>query len=222
MADVEDLITAALTKLGVIEQGGAPNASEAARALSVLNDEVVTTLKADPLMAYAAPVVQKVLSAGTQAYTIGAGGDIDVPRPVFINGGAILTGGLRLPLEYTTDPARWRQIVEHHQAVLPTLLFDDGDFPTRKLKLHPTPSGTPTLELYPYVTVEPFAALNTTVAVPNGYWAVLVNQLAVSLSGEYGMAVPPSVTQDLGTAANLVRAANGAMMGVKIPQQQGA
>lgn len=194
MADVQALINEALRKLGVIPQGDSPNETESDEAFAILNDELVDSLKNDRLMAYGVAPVTKALVIAQQAYTYGSGGDFDETRPSFIAGANIVVSNISHPLDLLNE-AQWRAIKQKTMtAPIPERVFDDGGYPLRTLRFHPIPSGAASVELYPWVTLQPFASLATEIDVPPGYWKMLVNNLAVLLGPSFGMEIPQSVT----------------------------
>jgi len=109
MAVVSGIVSTALTKIGVIEIGGAVPAAFSALALedlnAVLQEWAVEGLKLHALTAYA-PIT---LVIGTATYTIGASGAVNVRRPVEIIAGVLtVQTGLFTDLTVYNELSRYR------------------------------------------------------------------------------------------------------------------
>lgn len=87
------LLTACFQDLGVLAQGQALGAAEAQDGLRRLNN-LVSGLQTQPQSSNAVVRTLFPLTADKQTYTIGLGGDFDVPRPTKIAGAGLLLQGL--------------------------------------------------------------------------------------------------------------------------------
>lgn len=216
---VSDLIAEAAEMAYGLAQGAAPNASELARMFSILNYGVIPLLKPDPLMSYGETTITKTLSAGTQSYTLGTGGDINTTRPVFIKPTAkARLSGFEHDVVYTTKRSDWAKIPEYTTALVPRIVFDDCGYPLRTLRINPKTSGTPDLELYALLSIEPYAATDTAVDLPPGYDRMLVLKLARATAKHFGAQLLPDLLDELREAEAVIRASNGALMGIQLPQ----
>jgi hypothetical protein len=79
-----DLITGALTMLGVLGTGQTLEAADATNGLRVLNELVDSWGTQRLTMPFLARTVVPLVS-GQASYTIGVGGDIDMPQPAEIS-----------------------------------------------------------------------------------------------------------------------------------------
>lgn len=76
----QTIITNALSHLGLVQQGGAPNASDSAYGLTVLN-ETWDAWGIDEGLIYAQTPLRFALAANYSPITIGNGADFNTPRP---------------------------------------------------------------------------------------------------------------------------------------------
>lgn len=96
----------------------------------------------------------------------------------------------------------------------PTVLYDDGDFPLRKIAVWPVPQATNAVELWLWEPLVRYEDLDNELNLPPGYERYLRFKLALELAAEFGKEVPASVTQGAAEAERLVKKLNQ-----KIPVQ---
>lgn len=194
---VLDLIKSSLRLIGQLGPGRAPNASETADALFVLNG-MIEAWNTESLAIYNTRADQYPLTAGKQSYTIGTGGEINAPRPVQIErANVVLTmvagPDYSVPLELLTDE-RWSAIpVKALQSSIPRALYYDNAYPLANISLYPVPTTTPKLELATWQQLTGFATSSDTVAFPPGYADAIRYNLAVRLAPEWGKVPRPDV-----------------------------
>lgn len=200
MATVQDLITSALRKIGVLAAGETPNSDENTDALASLNN-LLESWSAQEAMVYNIVNFQHALTANTQSYTIGTGGTFNTPRPLKIErAGIIGSDTLRHDMNIVGAKA-WAAIEEKSlTGILPKVLYNDNAFPLATLNVWPKPSGTPTLDLYIWQQLTAFATVGDTINLPPPYFRALAFQLAIDLAPEYG-------AQAQGAAAGLAELA---------------
>src|SRR5574340_330742 len=81
MTTVRDMLTDALIELGIQDQSEAISADKATSALRALN-RMISAWNTEDLMVYTVDRSVFTLTAGKQAYTIGAGGDFVTTNPI--------------------------------------------------------------------------------------------------------------------------------------------
>lgn len=182
----EDLIARAMRAINVLPQGETPGAEEAADGLAALND-MVDSWSIDRLMTFTITRQLFSLIAGTQQYTLGAGGTFNFPRPPRLeNAGVIILNNpaqpLELPLEMLNKD-EWASVpVKNVQSNFPTSLYNDMAFPRMNLFFYPVPTTVSNIALYMWTVLQQFANLNTQYSFPPGYGRALWSNLAVEMS----------------------------------------
>jgi hypothetical protein len=137
------------------------------------------------------------LTPGQQTYTLGTGGNFNIPRPARIERMSIVSllnpaQPLELPLEMLTD-AGWQAIpVKLISSSLPTVVYDDGAFPLRNLNFWCIPTIAVNTRIYNWAALTSFD-LTTDITFPPGYLKAIRYALAVDLAPEFGRPIPPEV-----------------------------
>ena len=192
-----DVITAALLRINAIAPGENPTAAEGATGLATLHD-MLDAWMIERLMLWAIQRLVFPLTAGKQSYTVGPGGDFNIPRPVKIDRMGILSFAnsaqpMELPIVYLTV-ADWNRVpVKNIQSSLPVEVWDDGDFPLRTMNFWAIPNGAIPVSavLYVWAQLQQFVDLSTDYQFPPGYTECLKYNLAYRLSAEFGGFMPP-------------------------------
>ncbi len=201
------LIESAMRLINVSASGETISGAEANDALDVLND-MIDSWNIERLMIFTIQRQTFSLTAGQQVYTLGTGGDFNVPRPVRIERMGIINLSnpaqpLELPLEYLTD-TQWAQIpVKNISSALPLKVWDDQNYPLRNLSYWCVPSVAVDTAIYAWAQLTGFADLTTEYVFPPGYPKALRYHLACDLAPEYGREIPTAVA----VQANLAKAA---------------
>jgi hypothetical protein len=216
VATALDLITTALKEINVLAIGEPLAAEDAADGLAALN-RMVDQWSTERLLVYAMNRTTWPIVSGTGTYTVGTGGSVNIPRPIYIDAVAFLDTSPTLPTEYPlsqlTDAAREGTVLKTITSPFPTCWYYDPFFPLAALVLWPTPTST-TLQgviYYPQVVTQ-FATLATTVAMPPGYEEMLVTGLAIALAGPYTRQVDPSLRERAINAKALCKRANARLV----------
>jgi hypothetical protein len=145
-----DIVTSALVLINEATPGETLNPDEAFDGGNVFN----ALLAAWNLVEEHVFVVsnyQAALTASTGSYQIGVGATspgFNTIRPVKIESAGVILGGVRTPLEIINS-TKWAAINDKAAtALVPSLLYNDNNYPLATLNLWPRPSGTPTLDLF--------------------------------------------------------------------------
>lgn len=207
-----DIITRALTTIGVKAQGEDLSGAEAQDGFRRLN-QMIDGWGTETLTMQVTTRTEFALVANQQEYTVGLGGDWDIVRPLFITGcGLILntvTPPVEIPMAVITDDAYEAIQVKTLTNPLPTLLYYNPTFPFGTAFLWPNPTNAMnTIALYTRTAMVGFASLTTQYAFPPGYEAMLEYQLAVRLCAPYTRPLDPLVKQLADEAIGKVKRAN--------------
>lgn len=187
-----DLIKSSLRLIGAIATGETPSAEESNDALFVLND-MLDAYALENLMLYRNENDGFTLTPSKQIYTIGAGGDFNVTRPVTIEGAFINYNGIDFQLKLL-NTEQWNSIpIKTLSSPIPTTLTYFATNPLGSLYLWPVPTLAIPITLSVNMQFARLASINDTLAFPPGYLKFLRYQLAIELAPEYGLQVPATV-----------------------------
>ena len=194
-----DLIARAMKLVNLLGGAETPDATEASDYLETVND-MLDVWRAQRLLVDTVPISNFNLVPGTQLYTLGDGGTLNlVPRPARITGITTLllsnpVQPLELPLRYTTDEGEWAQIpVKNISSLLPQIVYDDCAYPLRNLRFFPIPQSAIQVNIYSWQAIQGFIDLVTQYSFPPAYYRAMRYSLAVELCAENGLQVPPIV-----------------------------
>lgn len=184
MATGEDIIKRALRKIGVLAAGVTPKYDMANDALEECNDMLASWANQGKLI-YQIYNEEFSLSASTQDYTIGDGGDFDTDWPTIIESIKIRTSeNYDYDMKELTNE-QWMNIRDKSvETDIPRNWNYNRAHPLGTIKFYPIPSGTVTALIASW---KQFTALTLTgtVTLPPGYKEHLVLQLAMRLAPDY-------------------------------------
>jgi hypothetical protein len=193
MAVVLDIITDALSDLGVLAAGESATAADADAGLRALN-RLVDQWAAERLAIYSVVRTTWTIAASTQTYLVGTGQAVSVARPVFLDQvrfqDTSTSPATEYPLDMLTDDA-WANVTQKTITnPMPTSWHYKASYPYGTLTLWPVPTLA-TLQgvLYAPQAVAEFSGLSTAIALPPGYRRMLVKNLALDLAPSYGRQV---------------------------------
>lgn len=207
-----DLVTAAAKDLGFIAEGETLTAAASSDGLDALN-RILDQLKAEKLAIYTVTRTTWTLVSGTQNYTVGSGGTVNVARPVFVERvGYIETStdpDTEVPLVMFTEDG-WRGVVQKAAtSIQPTNGYYNPTYPLGTLSLWPVPTSSTLLGvLYAPAALSEFSTLSTAVSLPPGYRELLVTSLAVRLAKPFGRPVTADMLLARSAAEAIVKRAN--------------
>lgn len=212
MADVRNIVADALRELGVLAAGEVATADDALSGLAALN-RLVDQWAAERLMIYQQTRTVGTVTSGTQTYTVGTGGVVNVARPVYLDWVRFQDTSesptQEYPLTELTDDA-WAQVAQKTlTATLPIYYYYNPTFATGTISLWPVPTST-TLQLVVYAPqqVAEFAGLNTAISLPPGYRRMLVKNLALEMAPSYERPAQPELIQQAIESKTVVKRAN--------------
>lgn len=189
---VETFLKSVLRLINVLGggEGATPTNEELADALEGFNALINEWQIVRPAI-FATREFTNALSAAQQTYTMGAGGNFNTARPVKIANASIKhANGISTPLRIISKD-EWNAIISPDATdTVPLLLFCDYAYPLANVKLHPKPSGTPTIHMMLWQELDDTLALVDTLAFPAGYENGLRFNLAIDLSMQWGKQIP--------------------------------
>lgn len=205
-----DLITGAMRKTGQYAPGEAITAADANDALDVLN-ALLDSLSNESKLTFDSTENIVTLTPGQAIYTVGAGGQINVPRPLQITDAysRLTTSassvdfpcGIRDLADYASiglklQPGPWAKWV-----------FYNPTFPLGTLYFWPVP--TQTVEFHFWTTgLLNFVSLTQQLTLPQGYYNFLQFKLAEMLCIDYGVPISPDLARLTRQFESVIRSTN--------------
>lgn len=188
------LITATLRSIRVLGIGDPLLAEDANDALNRLNDWI-DALAAERLTMYFVQRSTKLLGNGIQSYSIGLGGDFNIPRPTHIEAANLILDThaatpFEKPLHIWTDQ-RWQGCRQKTVAsTYPTAIYYDHNWTDGLGRIYvwpiPTDCGLTELVIYTPVALREFDTLDTDYTFPPGYRRFIRTNFAGEIASEYG------------------------------------
>ena len=217
---VRDIVTDALIDLGVLAAGEVANESDAQLGLHHLND-LVDQYKAEKLAIYALVRTTWTIVSGTQTYTVGTGGAVNIDRPTYIDHLNFVDTDASPDLEYQMSHLTWDAWSRVPQKALtspfPTAWYNDDAHPLATLTLWPIPTDSNLLgAIYVPTGVPEFAALATSVDLPPGYRRMLIKNTALSLAPAFEREPAPSLVQAALESKATVKRKNKRMLDMRV------
>lgn len=188
MATANDIITDALTRIGVYAPGETITDQDAQRCLSIMND-MLDQWSNENLSCYQILEQSVALTSGKSQYSIGSAGDVNVTRPLKLvegPGAAYIqdSNGNNFSLTVVSRD-KWNLIGNRSSSVtsnIPDTLFYDPQFPLGLLNFWPQPNaGGFTAFWDSYLQFVDFSALTTALSLPPGYKDAIQKNLAVEI-----------------------------------------
>lgn len=187
------LIKQALGLIGVRSPGEPLKAGEAQDALVSLQG-MLGQWATQNLTMFAPLETTVSLVVDQQDYTVGAGGDVNIARPTFIERISLIdntdaSAPLELPVSIIRTSQQWQAVrLKLLESTWPQAVYVQMTFPLVTLSLWPIPTGTSLqMRIYSKARVTGFADLTTVYTFPDGYDDALAYNLAVRLAPIFGV-----------------------------------
>lgn len=198
MATALDLISSALRLINVMAAGEPTPIDMANDSLEVLND-MIDSWNADRLAIYTIQSNDFPFVLNQQTYTLGTGGNFNIPRPPKITGmSTIQLNNGNVPVEipiamYTVEDWQTKVPVKSVQGSIPLICYDDQAFPLRNLNFWPIPNAPLNdVRIYSWAAL-PAQSLASQVVFPPGYRQAFRYNLAALLAAEFAAQLPQVV-----------------------------
>jgi hypothetical protein len=194
----QDLVRLALLTVGAIGQGDAVPADELQDAMLLLND-LLEDWNNQSLAVYTVQRYTFPLPTIKQVYTLGAGGDFDIPRPARIEAASMIlnpsSNSSELPMD-VLNYSDWQAItVKNTQSPIPRVIWPDYQFPLINVSFWPIPNQNNTFVLYAWQALSAQTSVTADMSFPMGYKRALRYNLARELFVAYGREVSPEVVR---------------------------
>ena len=223
----DDLTYRALRTVGKVAQGDPLSANDSLTGFQVANDMLDAwasqRLTIYQTLAQNFPLVANQGSP-SNPYTIGPGGNFNIPRPVWLSHATIRLLTTTPVLEYDLyiygSSDEWASVsLKTLTSSLPSGIYYDAAFPETgagaglgNIFLYPVPNGTQPIGITLYIAtpLTAFADQNVTeYSFPPGYAEALRYQLARRLSTEFGIPLTPEAAQLVTDTFGIIKRPNG-------------
>jgi hypothetical protein len=219
-----DLITAALEDLAVLADGDVPTAGQGSHALDALN-ALIDQWAAEKLTVPAVTLTTATLTANQASFTVGAGGNINIARPVYLEQVNFIDTATTPDTEFTLPPLlteqAWAGIVQKAlTSTLPQLAYYSPTYPLGTLYPWPIPTQANLLwAIYHWAALAELAAITTVFSLPPAYERMIVKNLAVELAPSYSLDANPVLIRQAGHSMDVVKRANFRMTDMSFPSE---
>lgn len=227
MATVQEAITDAYTRIGVIAENETASAAQLAKGFSILNiltDQWGAERLTIPYIARSTP---EDISPLQTSFTVGTGGYIDIVRPVYLTGVSYIqdstaTPTLEIPLRLLTDDEYRAIPFKGLESAYPTAAYYNPTYASGWGTLIPWPIPTASdlqWVLYYPVALPQFASTATTLLLPPGYHEFVVTALAAKLALIFGVVgeIRAEIQTDAAAAKLIIKAANFRISDLSMP-----
>ena len=216
-----DIITDAIIDLGRLAAGETPTAADVEFGLRCLN-RFVDRCKADKLAIYSETRFTWTIVASQASYTVGAGGDVNIDRPVFIETVRWRDDSLPTPPEYPLKEmldADWQRLAfKTLTAVYPSSYYYNATFPTGTLYLWPIPTNVNLSGvIYFKEAVQEFTNESTVISLPPGYRGMLIKNLVLEMAPAFNRQVDALMVQAAKETMATVLRANKGIVELRFP-----
>lgn len=216
------LITFALKAAGVLGVGQSALPEDNNDAFDVLNGMLAVWNTKRWLIWHL--IDAPLATTGAQTYTVGPGGDFNVPRPdrleaaffrQFVNN---VPNQVDFPLEILQSREDYNDIALKTLTTWPLFVFYDSAFPIGTLYVWPIPqSGLFEVHLTLKETLTQFTALNETINLPPEYAEAIWTNLCIRLAPIYQFSVRPEVLGLAKAAISAISVANSQIPRLSMP-----
>lgn len=219
---VQALINLALKNIGVLGVGVSAQAEDSNDAFTLLN-MMLAEWQTKRWLVYA--LTDNALSStGAESYTIGTGGNFNVPRPdrleaaFFRQTVASNPANIDYPLSILNAREDYNRITLKNLTTFPQYVFYDAAYPLGNVYFWPVPlAAMYELHLTLKTPLTAFTSLAQDFNLPPNYEAALLYNLCVRLRPMYGMQPEPSLNALAASTLMTLRNSNAQVPRLQMP-----
>lgn len=182
---VTDVITSALSRIGVIPIGGAIPAEWTTLAILELN-RMLQHWAAVNLLPTTVAKSSHILAAGTAIYIVGTAEAINVARPTAIQAASVSLNSVETPCDVHRGLEEYAAVPSKDARGRPSQLYYDPGVVKGTAILAPVPDGAYSLSLWSVSALTAVTAGSDTVAVPAEFDHVVTVVFAAHLASMWG------------------------------------
>lgn len=222
MTTARDLINDSLKDAGAIGVGQTALAEDINDGLKRLNAMLAQWSRQRWLVYHLIDVA--FTADGSLNYSIGAGGDLNYPRPdrieaAFFRQIAGVPGNqVDYPLGVLNSREDYNRIALKGMQSFPSVVFYDSGYPLGYVYIWPVPTDLYEIHLSLKATLTAFANLNSDVNLPPEYEEALRVNLAVRLRVKYQMPIDGQLIGLAKSALNVIRNSNAQIPSLQMPR----
>jgi len=161
-------------------------------------------------------------ATGALSYTVGPGGDFDIPRPNKIESAFFrMQSATVYPVDYNLVILRAKE--DYNRISLKTLnafpqyAFYDSGMPMGNLYIWPVPNNQYEIFITTFQQIQKFNTLADVITLPEEYKAALMYNLALELYPMFGLPVNPMVEKKAAATLNILEASNTQIPRLQMP-----
>ena len=217
---VRDIVVDALRELNILAAGEVASSDEAISGMAALN-RLIDEWAAERLMIYTNTRTLWTILPNQQDYSVGPGGDVNIPYPMFVEHVNFINAAINPALEFQLTPLTndaWARVpIKTLPAPMPTSFYWNATFPLGTLQLWPlqTLATLQGVMYAPEQAVE-FTDLSTVIVLPPGYRRMLVKNLAMELLPSYQLQANPVLADQAADSKATVKRANITQMDLSV------
>jgi hypothetical protein len=222
MTTVRDLITLALKDSGVVGVGQTANAEDMTDNLRRLNIMLAQWARKRWLVWNL--TATSIVSTGAQSYTVGAGGDFNIPRVDKLEDAYFRLlnpagqNQLDYPLEIIEARQDYDQIAMKSLVSWPSYCFYDSAFPLGRVYFSPIPAAALyQLFIVTKTVITALTSLSQELNMPPEYEGAVQYNLAARMRPAYQLPPDPAVTALATDSLNVLRTANAQVPRLQMP-----
>ncbi len=199
MSTVRDLINGSARLINIIQKNEVLDDADMNIAVDALNG-MIDSWSNNRLLIYNIQPYEFTLT-GAQTYTLGVGGDWNVPnRPIKIEQAyARLNPGTQQQLDISMQSLTVNQYssvsVKNMPSTFPFSYYDDGNYPLRNITLFPVPTGPADIIIWLRQPLLDLTNIDAQVNYPPGYERAFRFNLAIEMAPEFGKEVDPLIIE---------------------------
>lgn len=215
-----DIITLALKTANVVGVGQVASAEDMNDSFNLLN-MLLAQLQRRRYFVYQL-VTTGFVATGAQSYTVGLGGNFNIPRPAKIESAFFrqLFNNVQ-PVDYQLEILRstedYNRISLKSLNAFPRYAFYDMAYPIGNLFVWPLPSNQYEIFITTMLQLQQFANVGDTLALPPEYSAALMWNLTLELYPFYGLPVNPVVEKKAEASLRIIEESNVAIPQLQVP-----
>jgi hypothetical protein len=215
-----DLITLALKQANVVGVGQVASAEDMNDSFNLLN-MMMAQFQRRRYMIYELITVSKQ-ATGAISYSVGPGGDFDVPRPSKIESAFFRQNQTTtLPVDYPFEILRAREdynrISIKNLNAFPRYIFYDAAYPIGNVFPWPLPNAQYEMFLTVMSQLQNFQTINDQLAMPPEYSAALMWNLALELGSFYGLPLDAVVAGKAKASLVIIKESNAQIPLLQMP-----
>jgi hypothetical protein len=217
-----EIIALALKMANVLGVGQTASAEDANDAFNLLN-MMMAQWQRRRYIVYQLVTTSKV-ATGALSYTVGPGGDFNIPRPAKIESAFFrMQSGSPLPVDYNLTILRakedYNRIGIKTLNAFPQYAFYDSGNPLGNLYIWPVPNNQYEIFITVFQQLQQFNTLNDVITLPPEYKAAIMWNLALELYPMYGLPVNEVVAKKAEASLRIVHDTNTQIPRLQMPTQ---